>query len=249
MDIQTYFKDKKVAVAFSGGVDSSVLLFLAQKYAADCKAYFVKSQFQPQFELDDALQISGQLGVELKIINLDVLSDKSIVSNPENRCYYCKKKIFGAICAAAESDFADIICDGTNASDDVSDRPGFKALKEFGVESPLRDCNITKAEIREIARKNGLAVYDKPSYACLATRIPCTTPIEESVLLNTENAENEMRALGFKNFRVRYLDGAAKLELSAKDFDLIFNIRNEVESALSKYYDSVYLDLKERRDE
>ncbi|MBR0412307.1 MAG: ATP-dependent sacrificial sulfur transferase LarE [Eubacterium sp.] len=249
MTIDNYFKNKSVAVAFSGGVDSAVLLMLAVRYAKRVKAYYVKSAFQPQFELDDAREIVQLLGAELDIITLDILGDAQITANPANRCYYCKKRIFTAICSAAERDGFDCVCDGTNASDNVADRPGFKALKELGVESPLRDCGYTKTMIRTLARENALPVADKCSYACLATRIPTGVEITGDLLNKTEAAENELRSLGFHNFRVRYLDGAAKLELSTRDIMLYNSDKDSVDTMLLKYYNGVYLDSKERNDE
>ena len=248
--LKTFFgQHGNVAVAFSGGVDSSVLLLFAVKYAKRVKAYFVKSQFQPQFELDDAKEIAEKLGVDLKVINADVLSDKVIAANPENRCYYCKRRVFSAILSAAESDGFDTVLDGTNATDDIADRPGFKALQEMKVLSPLKECGISKKEIRAVAKENGLLVADKPSYACLATRIPCGTVITNELLSTTEKAENELMALGFKNFRVRYENGAAKLELGKKEHELLKEKRENVFAALSNYYNEIRIDLKERADE
>ena len=249
MDIKDYFSGREVAAAFSGGVDSAVLRCLAKKYAKRVKAYYAKSQFQPQFELDDVVKVAKALGAELEVIPLDVLAYDDVTKNPANRCYYCKKRIFTVICAASQNDGFDIVCDGTNATDDADDRPGFKALGELGVESPLRAFGYTKSDIRQIARDNRLAVADKCSYACLATRIPTGTAISADVLAKTERAEDILRTLGFNNFRVRYLDGAAKLELSHSDFALLFDKKDEVYKSLCAFYSSVYLDLKERYDE
>ena len=250
MNIKTFFcQNSEVAVAFSGGVDSAVLLTLAKKYAVRVRAYYVKSQFQPQFELDDAVEISRLLSADLEIIPLDVLSDKEVTDNPQNRCYYCKKQVFGEIIKHAQADGFKLILDGTNASDDIDDRPGFAALGELGVLSPLRECGITKKDVRLIARENGLAIADKPSYACLATRIPTGTVITKQLLEKTEAAEDELRKLGFRNFRVRNLGNAAKLELGNGEFDLFYKNRDTAVKVLAPYYDEVYLDLKGRADE
>lgn len=250
MEINEFFnKYPVVGVAFSGGVDSSVLLALAKKYAKRVKAYYVRSQFQPQFESEDALKVAEKLNTELEIINVDVLANEKVVMNPPDRCYYCKQSIFTCIIKKAESDGIDTVLDGTNASDDVSDRPGMKALEELGVLSPLRLCGYTKAAIREIARAEGLPVADKPSYACLATRIPTATPINAEMLKVTEKAEGFLSGLGFKNFRVRWLGSAAKLEIREADLERLMNNRNGIYTELKKYYGNVYLDLKERTDE
>lgn len=250
MEISEFFeKNKKVAVAFSGGVDSSVLLALALKNAQSVAAYYVKTQFQPEFELRDAVKIADILGAELKIIDFDILSDSDVVKNPADRCYYCKKNILKCITETARADGFDIILDGTNASDDVNDRPGYKALRENGVLSPLRECGYTKEMIRSFARDFGLSVADKPSYACLATRIPTGTPITGELLSLTERNEDYLRSLGFKNFRIRYNGKAARLEMGKNEFCLLFKNREEIYKKLSDEYSDVYLDLRERADE
>ena len=141
MKLGGFFKENnRLAIAFSGGVDSTYLLYAAAKAGADVTAYYVKSAFQPEFEYDDAKKLAEQIGCRLCIIEADVLSDESVTANPENRCYYCKQHIMSAITAAAEADGYAVVCDGTNASDDADDRPGFTALVEFGIRSPLREC-------------------------------------------------------------------------------------------------------------
>jgi uncharacterized protein len=250
MDIKTFFKENsEAAIAFSGGVDSAVLLALAKKYAVRVKAYYVKSKFQPQFELDDALETAELLNADLEIILLDVLSDKEVTGNPENRCYHCKKQVFGEIIKHAQADGFKLILDGTNASDDIDDRPGFAALGELGVASPLLLCGYTKADIRALAREYGLPVADKPSYACLATRIPTGTRITAELLNKTEAAEKLMRKAGYKNFRVRCLGDTARLELSRADRALYSRIKDRTHSLLSPYYKAVELSDKERSDE
>ena len=250
MEIKKFFENNSaVAVAFSGGVDSAVLLLLAKKYAKRVKAYFVKAQFQPQFELDDARAVAALLDADMKIIELDVLKDETVKQNPNNRCYYCKKNIFSEIIKNAKKDGFSVILDGTNASDDISDRPGYRALREMNVYSPLKLCGYTKSDIRKLALKNKLPVANKPSYACLATRIPTGTKITDELLKKTEQAENALRKEGFENFRVRYLNGAAKLELGKNEHKLLVEKKERVYTLLSKLYDGVLLDLKEREDE
>ena len=250
MKINKFFNEhKRVAVAFSGGVDSAVLLMLAKNHAEKVKAYFVKSQFQPAFELEDTKKISSLLDVELEVIALDALSDELVAKNPQDRCYHCKKHVFDAICAKAKADGFPFVLDGTNASDDENDRPGMKALFELGILSPLKECGLDKEEIRRIAAEAKLPVADKPSYACLATRIPTGKRLTVENLSITEKAEDEMRRLGFRNFRVRFQNGGAKLELGTAEFEKLLKKRREVLESLSEYYDGVTLDLKERKDE
>lgn len=250
MDIKEFFeKHDRVAVAFSGGVDSSVLLALAKKYAKRVKAYCVKSAFQPQFELNDALEISKLLNAETEIINADILSNPAVTDNPENRCYFCKRAIFGEIIKHAEKDGFKAVIEGTNATDDLSDRPGYKALQELGVLSPLLECGYTKSDIRKAAAEFSLPVADKPSYACLATRIPHGTIITAELLNKTEAAEGALMKMGFKNFRVRFNNNSAKLEFGRADLKLFNENRDAVFAALSPYYDKVYSDPKVRNDE
>lgn len=248
MGLKEYFEENnKVAIAFSGGVDSSYLLAEALRLGADVRAYYARSAFQPEFEREDARRLADALGAELCEIELDVLSDETVTSNPEDRCYHCKRLIMGAITRAAASDGYDIVCDGTNASDDVSDRPGFRALREMGIRSPLRECGITKAEIRERARELGLDVWDKPAYACLATRIPAGEKITADKLRITEEAETRMFGLGFTDFRVRMRDDGALVQISEAQHEEAMRRSDEIISAIGDLYSSVTIDSEPRR--
>ena len=204
MKLSDFFnKNPRIAVAFSGGVDSSYLLYAAKSTGCDVRAYFIKSQFQPQFELNDATRLAGSLGIPLTVRTLDVLCDQEIAQNPPDRCYYCKSAILSKLWSIVSADGISVLCDGTNADDDENDRPGMRALREQGVVSPLRDCGLTKADIRRLSKQAGLFTNDKPSYACLATRIPSGTVITEELLAKTERAETALFDMGFSDFRVR----------------------------------------------
>lgn len=247
MNLCDFFKENsRAAVAFSGGVDSAYLLYAAKQSGAKVKAYYVKSDFQPQFELEDALRFTEELDIELKEIHVDVLSDDIIASNPYDRCYYCKKIIFYEIMKAAKEDGFTLLLDGTNASDDAGDRPGMRALQELKVRSPLRECGMTKQEIRRLSREAGLFTWDKPAYACLATRIPSGTAITKEKLFKTEHAENYLFDLGFRDFRVRMLGDAAKLQVPTDQFVKVLEEKEKIVIELKKYYSSVLLDLEER---
>ena len=139
----------RLALAFSGGVDSAYLLYAARACGCDVGAFFAQSAFQPEFERRDALRLAAQLGVTLNEVPLDVLAVEAVRLNPANRCYHCKQAIFAALLAAARAQGYDVVMDGTNASDDAGDRPGMRALAELNVLSPLRLCGITKAQVRE----------------------------------------------------------------------------------------------------
>lgn len=245
--LQRFFKENpRIAVAFSGGVDSAYLLYAALESGAQVRAYYVASAFQPAFERQDALRLAEELGADMRLLPLDVLSDPEVTANPADRCYYCKKRIFGAITAAAREDGYPVLCDGTNASDDAGDRPGMAALAELSVRSPLRQCGLTKEEIRALSRAAGLFTWDKPSYACLATRIPAGTAITQADLERTEAAEAALAAMGFRDFRVRLFGGGARLQLRAEQLPLLTRRRPEVLAALKRYYPAVLLDLEVR---
>ena len=189
MTLQEFFTEHpKAALGFSGGVDSSYLLYAGIKAGADIRPYFIKTAFQPEFELEDAKRLCAQLGAELYIIELDALANPDVVKNPANRCYYCKTGLFGTLQQRAKADGYTVLLDGTNASDDAGDRPGMKALTEMSVLSPLRLCGLSKAQIRELSREAGLFTWDKPAYACLATRVPTGEAITEALLARVEGA-------------------------------------------------------------
>jgi len=172
-----------------------------------------------------------------------------VADNPADRCYHCKTALFSALWAQAQRDGYPILLDGTNASDEAADRPGMRALREQGVYSPLRMCGLTKAEIRRRSRAAGLFTWDKPAYACLATRIPAGERITAEKLENTEAAERGLAALGFTDFRVRLFHGGARLQLSAQQLPLLLERREEVLAKLKQYYDTVLLDLEVRSEQ
>ena len=248
MTLEDFFAaHKKTAVAFSGGIDSAYLVYAAKKYGADLTAYFVKTAFQPQSELDDAIEFAADINAELRIIEVDIMSYEDILKNPADRCYHCKKKIFSAVKKAASADGYSVILDGTNASDDIADRPGIRALNELCVISPLREYGITKDEIRALSRNAGIKIWDKPSYACLATRIPTGTAITADMLKNTERAEKELAAIGFSDFRIRYIDGAARIQVRDEQMEKLFKMRGEIIDRLKPYYKAILLDLGGRQ--
>ncbi|MGN1410420.1 MAG: ATP-dependent sacrificial sulfur transferase LarE [Eubacteriales bacterium] len=247
MNLSDFFRNyPKVAVAFSGGVDSAYLLYAAKKYGAEVQAYYVKSAFQPQFELDDAVRLTEELEVPMRVLTVDVLASEKVASNPSDRCYFCKRVIFESIQKAAADDGYTVLLDGTNASDDAGDRPGMRALKELCVLSPLRECGLSKAQIRNLSHEAGLFTWDKPAYACLATRIPTGERITVEKLSATEKAENYLFSLGFSDFRVRRMGEMAKIQLPASQMEKLLLERGKITAELKKYYTDVLLDLEAR---
>lgn len=250
MDIKEFFaENNKIALAFSGGVDSSYLLYAAIANKATVKAYYVKSQFQPEFEYKDAMRLIKKLGADYEVIEVDVLANKDVAANPCNRCYYCKRVIFESILKAAKADGFNVIIDGTNASDKVDDRPGMKALAELEVKSPLRLCGLTKGDVRNLSREADLFTWDKPSYACLATRIPTGEVITSEKLKATEVCEDYLFSLGFTDFRIRSVGDDAKIQVSKQELNQVIELRDEINRVLKKYYKNVLLDLEVRPHE
>ncbi len=235
----------KLVLGFSGGVDSSFLFAAAKEMGAQITPIFVKTVFQPDFELEDAQKIAEHVGVSFEVLRADPLTDPDVVRNDARRCYYCKQTIFSLLRARADELGATLI-DGTNASDAEDDRPGMKALREMGAESPLRLCGLTKADIRAESKKRGLVTWDKPSYACLATRIPTNTPIDKETLAKVEKAENALFGLGFTDFRVRVFHGAARLQLPESQWQLSPERREKTYAALHESFDTVLLDMQPR---
>ena len=204
MELRDFFQEcPKVALGFSGGVDSAYLLYAALDHGAQVRPYFIKTAFQPQFELEDARRLCAQLGVELTVLELDVLQIPGVVENPPDRCYHCKRALFGRLRQQAQADGYTVLIDGTNASDDAGDRPGMRALGELSVRSPLRECGISKAQVRALSKEAGLFTWDKPAYACLATRVPTREAITPETLRKVEAAEEALFSLGYSDLRVR----------------------------------------------
>ena len=247
MELREFFAlHPRVALAFSGGVDSSYLLYAALRWAEDVGVYYVRSAFQPEFEVRDALRLAGELGAEVKLLRADVLSCPAVAANPADRCYHCKTNIMSIIRAAAAADGYPLVIDGSNASDQISDRPGFRALEEQGIMSPLRLCGLDKATIRSLSREAGLFTWDKPAYACLATRIPTGERITPERLAAVEAGEAALAAMGFTDFRLRTPEGRAWLQFTAEQLPEARSRFDEIRAALTPYFAEIAIDPKER---
>ena len=246
--LQSFFAEHpRVALAFSGGCDSAYLLYAAAACRAEILVCCVKSCFQPAFELEDARLLAGQMGEDIHILNVDVLADEDVRSNPANRCYHCKRNIFSAILACAAENGFNCVIDGTNASDNAQDRPGMRALREMQVLSPLRICGISKAEVRRLSKEAGIFTWNKPAYACLATRIPAGTAIEEEMLAKVERGEGRLAEMGFSDFRLRMCGGGARLEITEKQMDLLMEKREQIIAALEGDFHEISLNLRLRK--
>lgn len=236
----------KAAVALSGGTDSSYLFYAAHKYGCDVHGYFFETPFQPASERRDASQIAQLVDAPLTIVEKDVLEDACVAENGPRRCYWCKRALFMQLCRCAAADGYTTVLDGTNATDDSSDRPGMLALQELGVLSPLRMCGLGKDDVRRLSREAGLFTADKPAYACLATRVPTGEPITYAVLQRVEQAEGALARLGFSDYRVRVFHGAARIQLPEAQFPQALAHRAEICRAMEMLFDEVLLDLKPR---
>ena len=277
MTLREFFEENPVcAVAFSGGVDSAVLLSAAAAYGRKAAAYFVRTVFQPVFELEDARETAGRLGVaitksivelmggtievfsevdkgslfrvdlELRVLEADILAVPEVAANPADRCYYCKRALFTRLLEEAARDGFPVVVDGCNASDDAGDRPGMRALAELGIRSPLRECGIGKAEVRRMAREAGLRVWAKPSYACLATRVPAGTAVSAGV----ERGETALMALGFSDLRLRLRGEDGLLQVREEQLEMARRLLPEIRERLAGDFRTVWLDdvPRERRE-
>jgi uncharacterized protein len=208
---------KSVAVAFSGGVDSSFLCHAAfAALGARAIAVTVVSPMLPRSELDAATALARQIGLDhIRVEEMEI--DGKVAENPRERCYFCKKLEFGAIREAAKARGIDTVLDGTNLDDLTDHRPGLKALEELEILSPLREAKLAKAEIRALSRRFGLSTWDKPAFACLASRIPYGERIDRDKLGRVEQAEATLRALGFRQFRVRSHGNIARIEVAPEE--------------------------------
>ena len=248
MTLKEFFaQTPRAAVAFSGGVDSAYLLWAAKRYGCDVRAYYVKTVFQPAFELEDARRLVRELSIPMTVVEGDILSVPEAAANGPRRCYYCKQALFSMLWDAARRDGYSQLLDGTNASDDAGDRPGMQAMRELKVCSPLRECGITKEEVRRLSREAGLFTWDKPAYACLATRIPTGIPITGEALEQVERGEAALAALGFTDFRVRMLSGCARIQMPEAQLPLLMEKRGEVVAALKTIFPAVLLDMEPRQ--
>lgn len=245
--LQEFFhQHPKAALGFSGGVDSAYLLYAGLTCGADVRPYFIKTPFQPAFELEDARRLTDQLQVPLTVLEYDILRHPAIAANPADRCYHCKRALFEHLTQQAASDGYRILLDGTNASDQADDRPGMRALAELQVLSPLRECGLTKAEIRRLSREAGLFTWNKPAYACLATRIPAGMPLTAAMLERVEQSEQALAAAGFSDFRIRVFHNAARLQLPESQFDRAAGMRTELLAMLKPYFETILLDMEVR---
>ena len=234
------------AVAFSSGVDSTFLLRVAHEELGDrVVAVTVRSHTFPKRELEEAVAFCRDEGVRHEIVDSDELAVPGFAENPPDRCYHCKKAIFGKIIEIAQANGLTAVLEGSNVDDDCDYRPGRRAIKELGVRSPLYEAGLTKTEIRELSKKMGLPTAEKPSFACLASRFPYGERITAAGLERVERAEQFLMDLGFGQVRVRSHGDLARIEVPPADIPRLAARASEIVAALKGLgFSYVALDLQ-----
>ncbi|MFZ4775344.1 MAG: ATP-dependent sacrificial sulfur transferase LarE [Terrimicrobiaceae bacterium] len=236
-----------ILIAYSGGVDSACLLALASRAVGDrMLGAIADSPSLPRSALKEALTLAENIGAPVEIVATSEFENEEYLANPTNRCYFCKAELFTCLESMARDRGYRSIAYGENADDRSDLRPGSKAAAEFQVLAPLKAAGLSKAEVREISRGLGLPTHDAPSQPCLSSRIPHGTRVSSEALSLVEKGEEFVRSLGFKVFRVRYLEGpptCAKLQVAPAEMGLLAERRSEIEDGLkSAGFDAVEID-------
>ncbi|MCR4434690.1 MAG: ATP-dependent sacrificial sulfur transferase LarE [Clostridiales bacterium] len=241
-------KMESMAVAFSGGVDSTFLLKVAHTVLKDkAVAVTARSSTYPKRELDEAVEFVRSIGIRHIVIDSEELDIEGFSGNPVNRCYFCKKTLFSKIREVAEENGIEFIADGSNMDDLDDYRPGMQAVRELHVASPLKEAGLTKNDIRQLSKEMGLPTWDKPSFACLASRVPYGQEITREKLNMIEKAEQYLLDLGFKQVRVRHHGDIARIEVPPQEIGRFFNseLTGKVHDTLKEIgFSYVTLDLK-----
>lgn len=238
-----------VAIGFSGGIDSTLLIRVSTEVLGDrALAVIGKSETYPSREFEEAVQLAEGFGTRFRVVQTEETDDLKFRENPPNRCYFCKTELFGKLHQIAREEGIRWIADGTIVDDLGDFRPGMKAKSEQQIRSPLLEAEFTKQDVRALAKALGIPTWDKPSFACLASRFPYGFGITKENLMNVDAAETLMRDLGFRFFRVRHHDDrTARLEIGPQEFEKLFEngTREKIVAELKKLgYTYVTLDLQ-----
>ncbi|MDG6218345.1 MAG: ATP-dependent sacrificial sulfur transferase LarE [Candidatus Thermoplasmatota archaeon] len=237
---------ENVAIAFSGGVDSSFLLKIAKDELNDkIIALTIQSSCFPKKEFMESKQFAKSQGVTQIVIPVKITDIKNFSKNPIDRCYHCKKALFEQMKKVAKEHNIVNLIEGSNHDDSFDYRPGAKAIDELGIRSPLKEVGLTKDEIRLLSKELGLVMWDKPAFACLASRFPYGTRITQSKLNLIEQAEAYLHDLGIRQIRVRYHEDIARIEVEKKDFNKIIHHAEDITEKLKELgFTYITLDLK-----
>jgi uncharacterized protein len=239
----------KVLVAYSGGVDSTLLLKVAADTVGRDRVVAVTalSPLYPERELAGAKEVARGIGVRHILIESNELEIDGFSQNPPDRCYYCKKELFEKLSNLAKEEGIQFVIEGSTLDDEKDHRPGKKAIQELGIRSPLKEARFTKADVREVSKDLNLSTWDKPSFACLASRFPYGEEITENALERVDQAEEFLFGLGFKQVRVRHYQSLARIEIYPEEMGRFLegSMRERVVRRLKEIgYKYVTLDLQ-----
>jgi uncharacterized protein len=225
-----------VLIAFSGGVDSAFLAARAsEELGENMLTVTAASETFPQREFDEAIDLAKELNIPYLTIEIKEFENEDFVKNDKNRCYFCRSGLHERLVSLAQERGYPYILDGTNASDAADYRPGMKALREKGVRSPLKEANLTKNEIRTLSQQMNLRTWNKPSFACLSSRIPYGTRITEKAINQLDLAENFLlQEIGLHQVRVRHHDQIARIEVDAEEIQTVITNKNKIDQILKE---------------
>ncbi len=239
------YKGKKICLAYSGGVDSCLLLAILKKHDIDVCAITFNTTLHPKSDAVFAKEFAKMLNAKHEVININEFADEAIMKNPVDRCYHCKSLLFKTLREYCKNLNIDIILDGTNYDDLFEYRPGLKALKELDITSPLAISKLTKNEIRQLALEMGLVVHKKPSTPCMATRLPYNDLITIEKLNQIEKSEEFLKTLGFDNLRVRYHNNLARIEIPTSSFFSFIEQKDIITTTFKEIgFDFITLDIE-----